>query len=323
MNVLITGVAGFLGSHLALRHLKAGDFVVGWDDFTSSSDHSVHLKEMFKYNNFLFNRRNICASDVCSPKSISSIKFDIIYNFACPASPPIYQSIPIKTMLTCVLGTKNMLDIAMNHKAIFVQASTSEVYGDPNVSPQPESYRGCVNSYGPRSCYDEGKRAAEALCYDYMNSHGVDARLVRIFNTYGPHMAPNDGRIISNFVRDVIEDKPLTIYGDGTQTRSFCYVDDLIDGIQSLAFLQHNPKTPINIGNPVEYTLLEVVEIIEELFRYTKQIDVKYLPLPQDDPKQRKPAISLAKSLLNWEPKISLDRGIMRLYEYWRNVGIR
>lgn len=316
MIVLITGVAGFLGSHLALRHLNAGDFVIGVDNYSSSDCSSPHLNKIFKHN--LQSCFNIDICDLNVKRFINifrTLKVDLIYNFACPASPPIYQSMPVQTMMTCTLGVKNILDIAMNDGSRVIHASTSEVYGDPSVSPQPESYRGYVNSYGIRSCYDEGKRAAEALCFDYLNSYNVDVRLVRIFNTYGPHMRPSDGRVISNFVRDAMLNKSLTVYGDGSQTRSFCYVDDLLDGVQALAKFPYNPKTPVNIGNPNEFTMLELVDVLKKVFN--KDLSVEHQQLPQDDPTQRKPNISYARSLLNWEPKISLERGIELLRDYW------
>jgi len=244
-------------------------------------------------------------------------KFDIIYNFACPASPPRYQSMPVKTMMTCVAGTKNVLDIAKEDSSILVHASTSEIYGDPETSPQKETYRGNVNSYGPRSCYDEGKRAAEALCYDYLNL-GVDARLVRIFNTYGPHMDPQDGRVVSNFINQALEGKPLTIYGDGSQTRSFCYVDDLISAIISMGRLRDNPRTPVNIGNPNEFTMKQLADLVEK--KIASSSGVVYKELPIDDPTQRCPDISLARSLFGWEPKIQLDEGLDKTIEYFIQI---
>ena len=314
-NILITGAAGFLGSHLAQHHLNAGDNVLGVDNFVSSKQGSQHLKDLTKQPKFKFLKHDICDDDYVLNMSLPK-KIDIIYNFACPASPPIYQKHPIMTMMTCTLGTKRMLDIAKRSGAVFIQASTSEVYGDPNCSPQPETYRGNVNSYGPRSCYDEGKRAAEALCYDYFHVHGVDARLVRIFNTYGPHMDPNDGRVISNFVCQALRGESLTLYGDGTQTRSFCYVDDLISGITKLSSLHKNPGQPVNIGNPTEYTVKELALRVSEHFG----VSIINHDLPVDDPTQRRPDITLANNVLGWQPTVGLDEGLKRTIDYFRNV---
>lgn len=317
MNVLITGAAGFLGSHLSARYLSQGHKVFGVDNFcTSLGRESAHFQLLLAHENFHFKEGDICdqrfMDDVCTwfrPK--------LILNFACPASPPKYQAMPIETTMTCVQGTKNVLDQAAYEHAIVVHASTSEVYGDPNVSPQPESYRGCVNSYGPRSCYDEGKRAAEALCYDYLHKKKVDARLVRIFNTYGPHMDPDDGRVVSNFVRQALKGEPLTVYGDGRQTRSFCYVDDLIDGICAMAALKTNPGTPINIGNPNEFTIWELSELVRKKIPGTRRVIES---LPQDDPRQRKPDITVARELLNFEPKVQLVDGIDRTIDYFKKI---
>ena len=237
----------------------------------------------------------------------------MIYNFACPASPPKYQKTPIETTLTCVTGTNNVLALA-RQKTVVIHASTSEVYGDPAISPQSENYRGSVNPYGPRSCYDEGKRAAEALCYDYRQKLNRDVRLIRIFNTYGPQMDLADGRVITNFIQQALSNEPLTVYGDGNQTRSFCYVSDLINGITSLARLGENPGTPINLGNPQEFTILELVEKIRSRFNSK----VNFLPLPVDDPLQRKPDISLAKKILSWQPTVDLDEGLNLTIEYFQ-----
>lgn len=326
-NVMITGAAGFLGSHLMLYHLKRGDRVLGIDNFCSSLRMSEHLHEIRKEirnrphrGGGTFFEGDIAhggihgAIDAFTDDGHHS-KFDLIYNFACPASPPTYQRIPVETMLTCVAGTAKILEVARRCGAVVVHASTSEVYGDPEMSPQVETYRGRVNSYGPRSCYDEGKRAAEALCYDYLNKHGVDARLVRIFNTYGPHMDPNDGRVISNFICQALRGERLTIYGDGQQTRSFCYVDDLIDGIVAMGALGQNPGGPINLGNPNEFTIMQLAAEV------TKRLggdDVVQRPLPTDDPTQRCPDITRAKKLLGWEPKVELAVGLDRTIEYFK-----
>lgn len=318
MKVTVTGGAGFLGSHLVFHHLDRGDEVLCIDNFCtamgSASDPSPHFKKMLERKNFRF-----LVEDVSDPTLIQRLgdwQGDVIYNFACPASPPRYQSMPIETMMTCIVGTRNMLEVARRTGAIVVHASTSEVYGDPDVSPQDESYKGCVNSYGPRSCYDEGKRAAEALCFDYLNKHSVDARLVRIFNTYGPHMDPNDGRVVSNFICQALRHEALTIYGDGLQTRSFCYVDDLIRGITAVGELGPNPGVPINLGNPHEFTIMTLSDAISARLggRIVKR------PLPIDDPTQRCPDITKAKVLLRWEPKVSLVEGLEKTIEYFRSV---
>lgn len=320
-HVLITGVAGFLGSHLAKHHLDAGDEVVGIDDFSSSSSSSVHLARLCGHRCFRLVKADISDKNVRYRPGLHVLlgdhkKLDLVYNFACPASPPRYQEMPIHTMMTCVVGTEQMLLTAMANHAVFVQASTSEVYGNPTMSPQNESYWGCVNSYGPRSCYDEGKRAAEALCFDYRRQHDVDARLVRIFNTYGPNMDPYDGRVVSNFIRQALKGEKLTVYGSGTQTRSFCYVDDLIRGIVALGDLEKNPGQPVNVGNPNEFTVLELAQAV------TKRLggEVVFQALPTDDPLQRCPDITLAQQLLKWEPKVQLTEGLDRTIEYFRTL---
>jgi len=330
MKVLVTGAAGFLGSHLMLRHMQQGDTALGIDNFCSSNPNSEHVRlikrlcEQDRRRGMLFNG-DISTSEpgeglwaALTEFQLSGLgeRFDVIYNFACPASPPLYQKMPIETMMTCVAGTSNVLDMAGLHKAIVVHASTSEVYGDPEHSPQRESYRGRVNSYGPRACYDEGKRAAEALCYDYLNKCNVDARVVRIFNTYGPHMDPHDGRVVSNFICQALRAEPLTVYGDGQQTRSFCYVDDLIRGIVGVASLPKNPHTPINLGNPNEFTVYKLAqEVVKRLGG-----SVSRHPLPVDDPTQRCPDISKAKELLGWEPKVQLEDGLDMTIRYFKGV---
>jgi len=318
-TVLVTGVAGFLGSHLAKHHLDQGDEVVGIDNFCSSSPGSQHFQDLNKRKNFTFLHRDICAFLFDHIGEFCFNMPDVIYNFACPASPPIYQEMPVLTMQTCVVGTMNMLELASKTGAVLVHASTSEVYGDPTVSPQQESYRGYVNSYGPRACYDEGKRAAEALCYDYLNMYQTDARLVRIFNTYGPHMDPNDGRVVSNFICQTLKGKPLTIYGSGEQSRSFCYVDDLVRAVVTLGRLDKNPRGPINVGNPFEFTINELAKLVVEKVPGT---DLKLVQqaLPVDDPTQRRPDITRAKEFLGWEPRVQLSEGLDRSIEYFRNV---
>lgn len=313
-HVLVTGSAGFLGSHLVEHHILKGDRVYGVDNYCSSKALARHHRKLLKDcdGKYLF-----MIGDICSEKEMDRLKgihFDIIYNFACPASPPRYQNIPIETTLTCVVGTNNVLNLARPNTVV-VHASTSEVYGNPNVSPQPEKYHGNVNSYGPRSCYDEGKRAAEALCFDHRFKRGTDARLVRIFNTYGPHMDLEDGRVVTNFINQGLNGKPLTVYGDGKQTRSFCYVSDLIAGITSLAELPENPGTPVNIGNPNEFTMLELAEKVQRRFGSK----IEFMPLPVDDPMQRRPDISLANRLLNWTPTIQLEEGLDKTIEYFRS----
>lgn len=326
-NILITGAAGFLGSHLMLHHLKQGDNVLGLDNYSSSKKDSRHIKLLREL--YSPDRYSLCEVDITEymdvlwevDKFLAKCpgKFDKIYNFACPASPPRYQEIPVETLLTCTVGTANILQLAKQHESIVVHASTSEVYGDPIVSPQPETYRGNVNPYGMRSCYDEGKRAAEALCYDYLNKHNTDVRLVRIFNTYGPHMDAEDGRVISNFIMQALRGVPLTIYGEGRQTRSFCYVDDLIRAIVAMGNLEKNPGTPINIGNPNEFTVKELAYKVSMFFWQNSKTSIRSLPLPPDDPLQRKPDITLAKEILGWEPKIQLEEGLSRTIEWFRN----
>lgn len=310
-TVLVTGAGGFLGSYLVEYFLNNGDEVFGVDNFCSSNPNSKHHSKLLKNSNYTFQHIDICDNDFVS--SFQKLNFDFIFNFACPASPPIYQSIPLKTMMTCTLGTYNVLSLA-KEKTVVIHASTSEVYGDPNVSPQPESYRGNVNSYGPRACYDEGKRAAEALCYDFLKKNKIDVRLVRIFNTYGPRMDPNDGRVITNLVTQALNGKSLTIYGDGLQTRSFCYVTDLIKGIISLSSLSQNPLTPINLGNPTEFSVMQVAQMISQ--KIGGKIEF-VLPAPADDPLQRKPDISLAQKILSWNPTVDLSTGLDNIIRFF------
>jgi UDP-glucuronate decarboxylase len=322
---MVTGAAGFLGSHLMLHHMDAGDSVLGIDNYSSSNIDSDHVKLIkARCHNHNFNSfSSLVTCDITDNAALSSVvyqrycasRFDVIYNFACPASPPIYQADPIKTMMTCVVGLQNVLQIATYMKSKVVHASTSEVYGDPTCPVQSESYRGCVNSYGPRACYDEGKRAAEALCFDYLNKFGLDVRLVRIFNTYGPRMDPNDGRVVSNLICQALRGEKMTIYGEGLQTRSFCYVDDLIRGIVALADFPANPKTPINLGNPVEFTIRQLAQQISSKMSISNGIS--YLPMPVDDPRRRQPDIALAKVLLNWEPKVTLSEGLDKTIAYF------
>ncbi|MBK8857764.1 MAG: SDR family oxidoreductase [Opitutaceae bacterium] len=305
MRILVTGGAGFLGSHLCDRLLRDGHEVVCLDNlFTGRKTNIAHL---LTHPSFEFVRHDV----------IDPFKFEVeqIYNLACPASPPHYQFNPIKTTKTSVMGAINCLGLAKRVKARVFQASTSEVYGDPAVHPQPESYWGNVNPIGRRSCYDEGKRCAETLFFDYYRENKVDIRVVRIFNTYGPRMHPNDGRVVSNFIMQALRGEDLTIYGDGMQTRSFCYVDDLIEGFIRL---MHQTETvgPINLGNPGEFTMQQLAELTIKLIGGKSRIVRK--PLPADDPKQRQPDITLAKKYLKWEPTVPLEEGLKRTITYFR-----
>ena len=305
MRILVTGGAGFLGSHLCDRLVKDGNEVICLDNlFTGRKSNIAHL---LTNPNFEFVRHDV----------IDPFKYEVeqIYNLACPASPPHYQYNPIKTTKTSVMGAINCLGLAKRVKARVFQASTSEVYGDPAVNPQPESYWGHVNPIGRRSCYDEGKRVAETLFFDYHRENKVDIRIVRIFNTYGPRMHPNDGRVVSNFIVQALKGDDITIYGDGTQTRSFCYVDDLIEGFVRL-MNQTKSVGPVNIGNPGEFTMLQLAELTLKMIAGKSKI--VYQALPEDDPKQRRPDITLAKSLLNWEPTVKLEEGLKRTIAYFK-----
>jgi UDP-glucuronate decarboxylase len=305
MKILITGAAGFLGSHLTKRILEDGHQVLGIDDFSTGS--KKNIESLFSNPNFEF-----FEHDVRTP---FNARVDAILNFACPASPKNYQLDPVRTIETNFLGIVNMLHLAKQSGARILQASTSEVYGDPTVSPQPETYWGNVNPIGIRSCYDEGKRAAETLCFDYRRQYGVDARVVRIFNTYGPNMAVGDGRVVSNFIVQALQGNPITIYGDGSQTRSFCYVTDLVDGILKMLTLDANPNSPINLGNPIEYSMLELANKI--IGMTNSKSSVVFEPLPLDDPRQRRPDIAMANSVLKWSPRVSLDSGIEMTAKYF------
>ncbi len=308
MRILITGAAGFLGFNLSKKFLAEGHVVTGLDDFTTGS--SKHVKELENFENFRF-----LFQDVREPLHGN---FEGILNFACPASPVHYQADPVRTLETNFLGMVNVLRLAKDLNARVLQASTSEIYGDPLISPQVESYWGNVNPIGIRSCYDEGKRAAETLCYDYQRQHNMDIRVIRIFNTYGPGMAIGDGRVVSNFIVQALKGEDLTIYGAGTQTRSFCYVSDLIEGIYATFINRDNLKSPVNLGNPKEYTMVELAEHIVDATKSKSKII--YESLPSDDPKQRCPDISLAKSQLSWEPKTNLEDGINKTVDYFRNL---
>ena len=308
-RILVTGGAGFLGSHLCDRLIKEGNDVICVDNlFTGNKDNVRHLLSN-PYFEFI-------RHDVTEPLYV---EVDQIYNLACPASPVHYQKYPVKTGKTCVIGAMNMLGLAKRVEARILQASTSEVYGDPKIHPQPESYRGYVNTMGIRSCYDEGKRMAETLFFDYHRQYGVDIRVIRIFNTYGTRMNAYDGRVVSNFIVQALKGEDLTIYGDGSQTRSFCYVDDLIEGMYRMMNAENcMGGGPINIGNPGEFTMLELAHKVIELTGSKSRII--YKELPSDDPMQRKPLIDLAKKELGWEPKISLEEGLIKTIEYFKEV---
>ena len=310
-RILVTGGAGFLGSHLCERLVAQGDEVVCLDNLFTSQ--KLNIEHLLQKPNFQF-----VLHDVTEP-----FKFEIdeIYNLACPAAPGHYQYNPIKTMKTSVLGSMHALGLGRRVNARVLQASTSEVYGDPDVHPQVESYRGNVNPIGPRSCYDEGKRAAETLMFDYRRVHKMRIKVVRIFNTYGPRMHPFDGRVVSNFIRQAVAGEPLTIYGDCKQSRSFCYVDDLIDGLVSAMNTSDDFTGPVNIGNPVEFTIRQLAEHVVRLVGGSAKIEVAR-PLPQDDPKQRCPDISLARSVLKWEPKVPLEVGLKRTIDWFRSVDM-
>jgi UDP-glucuronate decarboxylase len=305
-RILVTGGAGFIGSHLVERLLNQGNEVLCLDNFfTGSKENIVHLMD----NKYL----EVIRHDVIEP---ILLEVDEIYNLACPASPVHYQYNPVKTVKTNVMGMINMLGLAKRTKAKIFQASTSEVYGDPEQHPQTESYWGHVNPIGIRSCYDEGKRIAETLCMDYHRQNGVRVKIIRIFNTYGPRMAINDGRVVSNFIVQALQNQPITVYGEGQQTRSFCYVDDLVEGF--IRMMDNTPDDypgPVNLGNPGEFTIMELAEKVIELTGSSSKIE--RLPLPPDDPTQRRPDISLAKEKLNWEPTIMLNEGLKKTIAYF------
>ena len=313
-RILVTGGAGFLGSHLCDRLVAQEHDVICLDNFFTSQKHNVaHLLDNPNFE--------LIRHDVTHP---IFLEVDEIYNLACPASPVHYQFNPIKTMKVSVMGAINVLGMAKRTRAKVFQASTSEVYGDPDIHPQPESYRGNVNPIGPRACYDEGKRAAETLFFDYHRSNGVNIRVVRIFNTYGPRMHPYDGRVVSNFIMQALAGEDITLYGDGSQTRSFCYVDDLVDGFLAM---MNNPDPPegiigpVNLGNPSEFTIRELAELVIELTNSKSKLVT--MPLPADDPTQRKPDISLARDKLGWEPKVSLRDGLRPTIDYFASIDLK
>ena len=308
MKILLTGAAGFLGSHISKKLIDNNHEVIGLDDLSTGSINNI--EQLINHPQYSF-----VEHDVRIP---FQAKADAILNFACPASPVNYQKDPVRTIETNFLGMINLLHLANETGARVIQASTSEIYGDPTQSPQKESYWGNVNPIGIRSCYDEGKRAAETLCFDYRRQHNLDIRVIRIFNTYGPNMAIGDGRVVSNFIVQALRNEPINIYGNGKQTRSFCYVSDLVEGIYKLLQLDKNPETPINLGNPNEFTILELAKVVIEITKSRSEIANN--PLPQDDPKQRRPDISLAKSTLNWKPTIELREGIEKTAAYFKQI---
>jgi UDP-glucuronate decarboxylase len=307
MPTLVTGGAGFLGSHLCERLVKQGEEVICLDNFFTGRRKNV--SHLLDYKNF-----ELMRHDVVDP---FKVEVERIYNLACPASPIHYQYNPIKTVKTSVMGAINCLGLAKRVGARILQASTSEIYGDPEVHPQPESYRGNVNPIGLRSCYDEGKRCAETLFFDYHRENKVDIRVIRIFNTYGPNMRPDDGRVVSNFIVQALKGEKLTLYGDGSQTRSFCYVDDLIDGMIGV-MEQEDSVGPVNLGNPTEFTIKQLAEAV--LDKVDTESSVTEEPLPSDDPTQRKPDISLAQKLLSWNPVVELSTGLDRTIPYFREI---
>lgn len=305
MRILVTGGAGFVGSHLVDRLMEQGHEVLCLDNFYTGTKENI--KKWLNHRRF-----ELIRHDITEP---IRLEVDQIYHLACPASPVHYQYNPIKTTKVSVLGTMNMLGLAKRVKARFLLASTSEVYGDPEVHPQPEEYRGNVNCIGLRSCYDEGKRVAETLAFDYYREHKLEIRVARIFNTYGPRMLENDGRVVSNFIAQALRGIPLTVYGDGSQTRSFCYVSDLVEGL--IRLMNNDYVGPINLGNPGEYTILELAKTIQEMVN--PETELIYKPLPEDDPKQRQPDIAKAKQYLNWQPTIPLKEGLKMTIEDFRS----
>ncbi len=308
MRILVTGAGGFLGSHLVDRLLGDGHEVLGVDNFFTGA--RTNVSHQLSDPNF-----ELLRHDVTFPLFV---EVDAIYNLASPASPVHYQKDPVQTIKTNIIGAVNMLGLAKRLRVPIFQASTSEVYGDPQVHPQPETYWGNVNPIGPRACYDEGKRAAETLFFDYNRQHGVPIRVARIFNTYGPRMATGDGRVVSNFVVQALKGEDITIYGDGNQSRSFCYVSDLVDGFVRMMDKTDNLVGPINLGNPNEFTMLELAEKV--LSKTGSKSKLRFEPLPQDDPKQRQPEITKAKAELGWEPKVMLDEGLDRTISYFKSV---
>ncbi|TPI32680.1 SDR family oxidoreductase [Mesorhizobium sp. B3-1-6] len=309
-TALVAGGAGFLGSHLCEALLHDGYRVICVDNFLTGRMENV--SSLIGQARF-----RLIEQDVCVPLELGEA-VDRVFNLACAASPPRYQADPVHTTRTCVIGTLNLLELAASNGARFLQASTSEVYGDPEQHPQREDYVGHVNCTGPRACYDEGKRTAETLCFDYLRAEMADIRVARIFNTYGPRMDPADGRIVSNLVMQAIEKRPLTIFGDGRQTRSFCYVSDMIGGLRRLMDVDPNPRQPVNLGNPGEFSILELARLVRELTG--SRSPVKFLPLPQDDPRRRRPDIGRARALLGWSPKVPLRQGLLQTIAFFSRL---
>jgi len=307
-KIIVTGGAGFIGSHLCERLVKQGNHVLCVDNYFTGS--KKNIESLLDYKNF-----EVLRQDICLPLYM---EVDEIYNLACPASPYYYQWDPIQTMKTSVIGAYNLLGLAKRTGAKILQASTSEIYGDPTVHPQVETYWGNVNPIGIRSCYDEGKRAAETLFMDYWRVHSVRSKIVRIFNTYGPKMNNDDGRVVSNFIVQALQGKPITVYGSGSQTRSFCYVDDMVSGIMSMMASEDEIVGPINLGNPGEFTMMDLANKVLEMTGSSSTI--LQMPLPQDDPKQRRPDISVAKSQLNWVPTINLEEGLVKTINYFKTT---
>ena len=307
LRVLVTGGAGFIGSHLCDRLLAAGHEVLCLDNFFTGS--RKNLEGALQSDRF-----QVLEHDVIEPLEV---EVDQIYHLACPASPIHYQTDPVKTVKTCVVGTLRMLELAQTTGARILLSSTSEIYGDPEVHPQDESYRGSVNTIGPRSCYDEGKRVAETLCFDFHRQHGVEIRVVRIFNTYGPRLHHEDGRVVSNFIVQALRGNPLTLYGEGQQTRCFCFVDDLVEGLIRMMNQDDHPG-PINLGNPDERTIRQLAELIQSMTG--SEGGLTWMPLPQDDPKRRCPDIGRAQAVLGWEPTVSLEGGLSKTIEYFRQL---
>ena len=305
-RILVTGGAGFLGSHLCRKLVNDGNYVICMDNLYTGK--MSNIEDLLDNKNFEFIKHDVT-------KRIN-LKVDQIYNAACPASPPAYQKSPTYTVKTCFLGVMNMLDLAKKNNATMLQFSTSEIYGDPEVHPQTEDYRGNVNPIGIRACYDEGKRVGETLMFDYLREFGSKIKVIRIFNTYGPNMDINDGRVVSNFITQALKGEDITIYGDGTQTRSFCYVDDLIESIVKMMNSDESFAGPVNLGNPGEFTMLELANLIIKLTKSKSKIVFK--ELPSDDPTKRKPNISLAKEKLGWEPKINLEKGLKKTIAYFK-----
>lgn len=309
-TILVTGAAGFIGSHLVERLLKEGDRVIGLDNLFTGS--KKNLESVLKHKNFTF-----IEHDIVEPFFITE-KVDQVYNLACPASPIHYQSNQVHTTKACTIGVINVLGFARKHKARVLQASTSEVYGDPEEHPQSEEYRGNVNPIGPRACYDEGKRAAETLFFDYYRMHGMEIKVARIFNTYGPRMSKEDGRVVSNFIVQALQKKPITLYGDGTQTRSFCYVSDLVDGLIKLMNSGKKIQGPINLGNPKEQTVKDLAIMVCTMTGSKSKIVEKKLPI--DDPRRRCPDITKARKLLRWSPKIDINKGLQETIAYFKTI---